>query len=42
MEGLRHLKEFKPISLYNTIFKIIYKVMVNYITPLLDKFIGPF
>lgn len=35
------MKEFRPISLCNTIYKIISKVLVNRIKPLLVKFISP-
>lgn len=41
-DGLRCLKEFKPISLCNTIYKILSKVIMNCIKPLLDNFIGPY
>lgn len=35
------MKDFWPISLYNSIYKIISKVLVNRINPLLDNFISP-
>lgn len=36
-----NLKNFKPISLRNTTYKIITKVVVNKIKPILNKIIGP-
>ncbi|GLJ49042.1 hypothetical protein SUGI_1034580 [Cryptomeria japonica] len=36
-----YLKEYWPISLYNTIYKILSKVLVNRIKPFLEKFISP-
>ena len=42
MEDPRRLEYFRPISLCNTIYKVLAKVMVNHIKPLLEKFIGPF
>lgn len=35
-------KEFRPISLSNTIYKLITKILVNRIKPLLDSIIGPY
>lgn len=37
----KSLKEFLPISLCNTIYKVITKVLVNWIRPLLDSIISP-
>lgn len=34
-------KDFRPISLYNTIYKLVSKVMVNRLRPLLSDIIGP-
>ena len=39
MEGPRYLKDFRPISLCNTIYKVLAKIMVIRIKLLLDKFI---
>lgn len=36
------MKDFKPISLCNEAFKIVYKVLVNMIMPFLDTIIRPF
>ena len=36
------LKEYRPISLRNVMFKIIMKVLVNHLWPFLSKVIGPF
>lgn len=36
-----HLEEFRPFNLCNTIYKIISKVAVNCIKPILDKAISP-
>lgn len=35
-------KEFRPISLCNTIYKLITKVLVNRLRPMLDSIISPF
>lgn len=37
----RHLKEFRPISLCNVVYKVIMKVLVQRMRPFLDEFIGP-
>jgi len=37
-----HLKNFRPISLCNVIFKVITKVLVNCIRPFLDELVSPF
>lgn len=42
MDNPTSIKEFRPISLYNTIYKIISNVLVNRIRPLLCSLIGPF
>lgn len=36
-----YLKEYHPISLYNTIYKILSKILVNTIKPFLEKNISP-
>jgi hypothetical protein len=38
----KNFKEFRPISLCNTFYKLITKVLVNRLRPLLDSIIGPF
>lgn len=35
------VKEFRPISLWNVIYKLITKVVVNRVRPLLNRIIGP-
>ena len=40
-EDPRHLEDFRPISLCKKIYKVLTKIMDNYIKPLLDNFIGP-
>jgi len=42
VEQPSNFKEFLPISLCNTIYKLITKVLVNRIRPMLDQIIGPF
>lgn len=37
-----NFKEFRPISLCNTIYKLITKVMVNRLRPFLDQIVGPY
>ncbi|CAJ2665276.1 unnamed protein product [Trifolium pratense] len=37
-----NFKEFRPISLCNTLYKLITKVLVNRLRPMLDSIIGPF
>lgn len=34
------MMNFRPISLYNVVYKILSKVLVNNIKPILDKVIG--
>lgn len=41
MDNLGNFKEFHPISLCNTIYKLITKVLVNRLRPLLNNLIGP-
>ncbi|PNX93226.1 ribonuclease H, partial [Trifolium pratense] len=38
----KHFKDFRPISLCNTLYKLITKVLVNRLRPMLDSIIGPF
>ncbi|PNX93586.1 ribonuclease H, partial [Trifolium pratense] len=38
----QNFKEFRPISLCNTIYKLITKVLVNRLRPYLDQIIGPY
>lgn len=40
-KNANQLKNFRPIGLCNTIYKIITKVISNRIKPFLDKLIGP-
>lgn len=40
-EDAKSLKDYKPISLCNVWYKIIVKILVNRIGPLLHKFISP-
>lgn len=42
MDNPGNFKEFRQISLCNTIYKIITKVLVNQLRPILNKLIGPF
>jgi hypothetical protein len=41
-EDPQRLRDLRPISLCNTIYKVLAKVMVNCIKALLEKFIGPY
>ena len=36
----KSLLDFKPISLYNTFYKVFAKIMVNRIKPFLENIIG--
>ncbi|KAK2378521.1 hypothetical protein QL285_066416 [Trifolium repens] len=38
----KNFREFRPISLCNTVYKLITKVLVNRLRPMLDSIIGPF
>jgi hypothetical protein len=38
----QNFKEFRPISLFNTVYKLITKVLVNKMRPYLDQIIGPY
>jgi hypothetical protein len=38
----KNFKEFRPISLCNTTYKLITKIMVNRLRPFLDQIVGPF
>ncbi|KAK2441392.1 hypothetical protein QL285_012694 [Trifolium repens] len=38
----QNFKEFRPISLCNTVYKLITKIMVNRLRPFLNQIIGPF
>lgn len=37
----RYLKEFRPISLCNVVYKVITKVVVQRLRPFLDDLVGP-
>ncbi|MCI05653.1 RNA-directed DNA polymerase (Reverse transcriptase), partial [Trifolium medium] len=37
-----NFKEFRPISLCNTVYKLITKIMVNRLRPFLTQIIGPY
>lgn len=39
---LEEVKHFRPISLYNVICKVISKIIVNRLKPLMNTFITPF
>ena len=39
---LEEVKHFRPINLYNVIYKVISKIIVNRLKPLMDTFITPF
>ena len=41
MDQPSRLKEFRPISLCNVVYKVITKVLVNRLRPFLDELIGP-
>lgn len=41
-ENANHLKNFRPISLCNTAYKIITKIFAKRIKPHLPNFIGPY
>lgn len=42
IENPRTTTQFRPITLYNVSYKILTKVLVNKIKPLLGNLIGPF
>jgi hypothetical protein len=42
VEPPKTYKDFRPISLCNTVYKIITKVLVNRLRPILDNIIGPY
>jgi hypothetical protein len=37
-----NFKEFRPISLCNTVYKLITKILVNRLRPFLNQIVGPF
>ena len=39
---LEEVTQFRPISLYNVTYKIITKIMVNRLKPLMNSLISPF
>lgn len=41
-ENGNNIKNIRPIGLCNTVYKLVTKVIVNRIKPLLDKLIGPY
>lgn len=41
VDNPKSFKDFRPISLCNTIYKIVIKVLVNRLRPLLKDLIGP-
>lgn len=42
MPNANNIKNFRPIGLCNTIYKIITKILANRLKPFLDKIITPF
>lgn len=42
MPNANHIKNFRPIGLRNTIYKIITKILANQLKPFLEKIISPF
>lgn len=42
VDSPKSFKEFRPISLCNTVYKILTKVLVQRIRPILSNLIGPF
>ncbi|GAU12283.1 hypothetical protein TSUD_141910 [Trifolium subterraneum] len=42
MDCPNNFKEFRPISLCNTVYKLITKIMVNRLRPFLNQIIGPY
>lgn len=42
VDNPRNFKELRPISLCNTFYKLITKVIVNRLRPFLEKIIGPY
>lgn len=41
IQGLENLGNYRPISLYNTVYKIITKIIVTRLRTHLDKLISP-
>lgn len=41
IENPENIMSFRPITLYNVSYKILTKILVNRIRPILDKIIGP-
>uniref|UniRef100_A0A2N9F8F6 RNase H type-1 domain-containing protein n=1 Tax=Fagus sylvatica TaxID=28930 RepID=A0A2N9F8F6_FAGSY len=40
--GLETIGQYRPISLCNTIYKVVTKIIVNRVRPLLDKLVSPY
>ena len=41
VDNPKHLKQFRPISLCNVVYKIITKVLVNRVRPFLHEIVSP-
>ena len=41
IQGLETIGNYRPISLYNTVYKMITKIIVAWLRPMLDKLVSP-